>query len=113
MAQTESKVVLLTYQAVFVGLIALIPSLLAWQWPTLRELALLMLVGVISSVAQWIGITAYKLGEANVIANVEYAKIICSLLFGYFLFSETPNEMAAIGMLIIISSAFLPLASRF
>ncbi|MEH6472277.1 MAG: hypothetical protein V7752_13600 [Halopseudomonas sp.] len=63
--------------------------------------------------AQWIGITAYKLGEANVIANVEYAKIIYSLLFGYFLFSEIPNEMAAIGVLIIISSAFSPLASRF
>jgi len=113
MAQTESRVVILTYQAAFVGLIALVPSLFAWRWPTLDELILLVFVGVISSVAQWIGVTAYKLGEANVIANVEYAKIIYSVLFGYWLFAEIPEGVAVIGVLIIITSAFLPLASRY
>ncbi|MEH6577757.1 MAG: DMT family transporter [Amphritea sp.] len=113
MAQTESRVVLLSYQAVFVGLIALIPSLMAWQWPTMQELILLLFVGVISSVAQWIGVTAYKLGEANVIANVEYAKIIYSVVFGYWLFAEIPNSVAAMGVLIIFASAFLPLVSKY
>jgi len=108
MAQTESRVVLLTYQAVFVGLIALIPSLINWQWPTLYDLALLILVGVISSVAQWIGVTAYKLAEANVVANVEYAKIIYSLGLGYWLFAEVPNDLALIGVIVIVTSAFVP-----
>lgn len=108
MAQTESKVVLLTYQAVFVGLIALIPSILSWQWPTMHECVLLLFVGIISSIAQWVGVTAYKWGEANVIANVEYAKIIYSLLFGYWLFAEVPNSLAIIGALVIIASALLP-----
>jgi len=84
MAQTESRTVLLTYQAIFVGGIALIPSLYSWQWPTMYELLLLALVGVTSSVAQWVGVTAYKLAEANVVANVEYSKMIYSLIFGYF-----------------------------
>lgn len=108
MAQTVPKVVLLTYQAVFVGLIALIPSLLAWQWPNGDELLLLVLVGVISSIAQWIGISAYKYGEANVIANVEYAKIIYSLAFGYWLFAEIPNNIAIVGAGIILLSAAIP-----
>jgi drug/metabolite transporter (DMT)-like permease len=112
MAQTESRVALLSYQAIFVGLIALIPGLLTWQWPTFTELMLLVLVGVVSSIAQWVGVTAYKLGEANVIANVEYAKMIYSLLFGYWLFTEIPNGVAIIGAMVIIASAFLPLASR-
>lgn len=113
MAQTESRVVLLSYQAVFVGLIALLPSLINWQWPTLYELMLLTLVGVISSVAQWIGITAYKLAEANVIANVEYAKIVYSLALGYWLFAETPDTLAVLGVLIIFASAILPLLMTF
>ncbi|WP_261872445.1 DMT family transporter [Amphritea japonica] len=113
MSRSESRVILLTYQAVFVGLIALIPGLLAWQWPTMHELVLLVFVGVISSAAQWIGVTAYKLGEANVIANIEYAKIIYSLAFGYWLFAEIPNSVAVVGALIIIGSGFLPLASRY
>ena len=79
----------------------------------MHELVLLVFVGVISSVAQWVGVTAYKLGEANVIANVEYAKIIYSLLFGYWLFAEIPDSVAVIGVLIIIASAFSPLALRY
>ncbi|MCL6416338.1 DMT family transporter, partial [Aestuariirhabdus sp. Z084] len=109
MAATQSKIALLSYQAVFVGLIALIPSLTNWTWPSLDELILLLAVGVTSSIAQWIGITAYKLGEANVIVNVEYSNIIYSLVFGYWLFAEIPDGIAVIGMLVLFCSALLPL----
>ncbi|RRD01850.1 DMT family transporter [Amphritea balenae] len=109
LSRTESRIVLLTYQAVFVGLIALIPSLYSWQWPSFYELMLLILVGIISSVAQWVGVTAYQLTEANVVANVEYAKIIYSLIFGYLLFSEIPDSLAFLGVFILICSAVIPL----
>ncbi|MGY3572779.1 DMT family transporter [Vibrio paucivorans] len=108
-AQTEPRITLLAYQAIFVGLIALVPSLLNWTWPTLEQMVLLVCVGAISSVAQWIGITAYKYGEANVVANVEYAKIIYSVLFGYWLFAEIPNIVALAGIAVLILSAVLPI----
>ncbi|USD43772.1 DMT family transporter [Vibrio sp. SCSIO 43135] len=108
-AQTEPRITLLAYQAIFVGLIALVPSLLNWTWPTLEQMVLLVCVGAISSVAQWIGITAYKYGEANVVANVEYAKIIYSVLFGYWLFAEIPNIVALTGIVVLILSAVLPI----
>lgn len=111
-AQSESRVVLLAYQAIFVGLIALVPSLMVWQWPTLSEWGLLLAVGVISSLAQWLGVTAYKLGEANVIANVEYAKMLYSVLFGYWFFTEIPNALALAGMVLIIASAIWPLVIK-
>lgn len=107
-AQTEPKITLLAYQAIFVGLMALVPALLNWQTPTLEEFTLLIAVGVISSLAQWIGLTAYKYGEANVIANVEYGKIIYSVGLGYFLFTEIPNWLAVMGAITIILSALLP-----
>ena len=112
MAKTETRTALLSYQAIFVGFIALIPSLYVWQWPTAYEWLLLVLVGAISSVAQWLGVSAYKLAQANVIANVEYAKIIYSTALGYFLFNELPNTLASIGIVIIIASAFVPLLRR-
>ncbi|WED29975.1 DMT family transporter [Vibrio sp. DW001] len=107
-AQTEPRITLLAYQAIFVGLIVFVPSMLSWQWPTSNEWILLILVGVISSIAQWIGITAYKWGEANVVANVEYVKIIYSLLIGYWLFSEIPDIYALAGTAIIIASVVMP-----
>jgi drug/metabolite transporter (DMT)-like permease len=107
-ARTEPTINLLVYQALFVGVLALIPSLFNWQWPTPLELTLLLLIGGISSVAQWFGVTAYKFGEANVISNVEYTKMLYSLLLGYCFFSEIPDLISLTGAAIIIASVFLP-----
>ena len=112
MAQSESRVVLLTYQAVFVGLIALVPALLNWQWPTAYEMGLLALVGVLSALATWLGVSAFKFGEANVISNVSYVQMIYSMLLGYWLFAEVPDQLALLGVLILVSSAFIPLIKR-
>lgn len=107
----EPTINLLVYQAFFVGLLALIPSLFYWQWPSTFELTLLILIGGISSVAQWFGVTAYKFGEANVVSNVEYTKMMYSLLLGYCFFSEIPDLMSLTGAAIIVVSVFLPYLS--
>ena len=108
MANIESKVVVLAYQAIFVGAVALIPAIIAWEWPNITELALLVLVGVISSIGQWFGVTAYKWGEANVVSNVEYSQMIYSMILGYLLFAELPNTLALIGAAVIVFSAVMP-----
>lgn len=108
MANVESKTVVLAYQAIFVGAVALIPAIIEWQWPTWSELALLVLVGVISSIGQWFGVTAFKWGEANVVSNVEYSQMIYSMVLGYLLFAELPNSLALIGAAVILFSAILP-----
>ena len=108
MANVESKTVVLAYQAIFVGAVALIPAIIEWQWPIWSELALLVLVGAISSIGQWFGVTAYKWGEANVVSNVEYSQMIYSIVLGYLLFAELPNSLALIGASVILFSAILP-----
>ena len=108
-AQTEPKITLLAYQAVCVGLIALIPAIYQWQTPTIEDLLWLLSIGVISSIAQYVGISAYKWAEANIIANVEYVKIIYSVLIGWMLFSELPNMWALVGVLTILASAIIPM----
>ena len=108
MANVESKTVVLAYQAIFVGAVALIPAIIEWQWPTWSELALLVLVGVISSIGQWFGVTAFKWGEANVVSSVEYSQMIYSMVLGYLLFEELPNSLALIGASVILFSAILP-----
>lgn len=107
-ASKEPTINLLVYQAFFVGVLALIPSLFNWVWPSPFELTLLLLIGGISSVAQWFGVTAYKYGEANVVSNVEYTKMIYSLLLGYCFFSEIPDLISLTGAAIIVASVFLP-----
>ncbi|MCF4172892.1 DMT family transporter [Vibrio sp. McD22-P3] len=97
-AQLESKLALL----------ALVPSTLDWVWPSWNELLLLVSVGVISSIAQWFGVSAYKYGAANVVSNVEYVKIIYAMGIGYLLFAETPNQLAMIGVVLLFLSICVP-----
>jgi len=107
-SRKEPTINLLVYQAFFVGLLALFPSLFYWQRPSPFELTLLILIGGISSVAQWFGVTAYKFGEANVVSNVEYTKMMYSLLLGYCFFSEIPDLISITGAAVIVISVFLP-----
>jgi len=108
-AQTEPKITLMAYQALAVGVIALLPTFYVWKTPTLEDAALLLLVGILSSIAQYVGISAYKWAEANIIANVEYVKIIYAIIIGLVIFAEVPDIWAILGAMIILISALGPM----
>lgn len=107
-SRTEPVLSLMVYQAVLVGLFAFIPSLFVWQWPTMQELLLLLLIGGLASFGQWISMTAFSLGEANIITNVQYIKIVYSMVLGYLIFAETPNSLAMLGAAVILCSGIIP-----
>jgi drug/metabolite transporter (DMT)-like permease len=109
-AQSEPKITLMAYQAFAIGFIALMPTLFLWRTPTIEDFALLLLVGIISSIAQYVGISAYKWTQANIIANVEFVKIIYSILIGMIIFSEIPDSWSMIGASVILTSALIPMA---
>ncbi|TKB50101.1 DMT family transporter [Ferrimonas aestuarii] len=103
----ESKLAILSYQAIAVGVMALIPSIAIWQWPTPEQWCWLVAVGVLSSLAQWVGVSAYHYAAANVVANVEYMKILYALVLGLVMFSEIPNSLALLGAAMILLSPLL------
>ena len=107
-SRTEPVLSLMVYQALFVGLLAFIPTLFVWQWPTMEELLLLLLIGGLASLGQWISMTAFSLGEANIVTNVQYIKIVYSMVLGYLIFSETPNSLAILGAAVILCSGIIP-----
>ncbi|GAD00702.1 DMT family transporter [Agarivorans albus] len=104
----DSTTNILAYQAVFVGVLAAIGAWFNWLTPSLYELMLLLAVGILSSIAQWFGVTAYKYGEANVVSNIEYVKMIYAICLGYFCFGEVPNQLAVLGAGILMLSPLLP-----
>ncbi|MFT5000713.1 MAG: drug/metabolite transporter (DMT)-like permease [Planctomycetota bacterium] len=62
-------------------------------------------MGILATVGQWVGVKALKLGEASVVGNMEYTKLIYAGLFGFVLFSEVPDVYKLIGASIIIGAA--------
>lgn len=105
LTRTESTTSILTYQALGVGLAVAIPGLWFWQWPNTYEWLLLIGMGVISYIAQMLNITAYKYGEASVMASLDYVRLIYAVIFGWILFETLPDFWTWFGAMIIIGAS--------
>lgn len=80
----------------------------AWARPEMADLALMILVGVLSAVGSYLMSQAYRKGEAAIIAPFEYLALPLSILWGYLLWSELPGRASWLGMaLIVFAGLFL------
>jgi len=105
LSQTESTQTLLVYQAVFVGVLAAVPLLWFWKTPDMSGLLLLLAMGVVATVGQWVGVKALRLGEATLIGTVKYTELVFAAIFGLLLFQEIPDAMTMLGAALIVASA--------
>lgn len=105
LAQIDTPVSILTYQAVGVGVLMIPLGIWFWQSPTIYEWALLASIGALSVVAQYLNIIAMRYGEASAIAPLEYTLLIFTTALGFWLFGEWPDLLDWVGAAIIIGSA--------
>lgn len=105
LSETESTATLLAYQAVFVGVLAGVPLFWFWVTPDLPGLMFLIAMGVLATVGQWVGVKALRLGEASVVGNIEYVKLIYGTVLGVLVFSEIPDAYTLVGAMIIVASS--------
>ncbi len=109
LAQSESTATLLAYQSLFVGLMAGLPMLWLWRTPDAQGLALLLAMGVVAMLGQWAGVRALRLGEAGLVGNLEYMKLVYAILLGAVLFDEwpAPATLAGAGLIVLASALVL------
>ena len=104
LSQTEKPTTIMAYQSVFLA-IAFAPfAIWSWVTPTLEELGLLVVIGVLMSAGQWANIQAYKAGEASAIAPFEYGRLLFAILIGIWYLGEIPTEYTLIGATVIVGS---------
>jgi len=77
------------------------PSGIAWLY--------LLLVGVLTQIAQYYMTRAYQEEELNKVASVSYTGIILALIFVWVIFGETFNLQTYAGMIIVLSGVVLNL----
>jgi drug/metabolite transporter (DMT)-like permease len=105
LSQTESTATLLTYQALFVGILSGVPLLWLWKTPDLTALLFMLCMGIVATVGQWCGIKSLRTGEASIVSNVQYMQLIYAAILGFFLFGEVPDVYTTIGAITIIGSS--------
>ncbi|HYD32039.1 MAG TPA: DMT family transporter [Azospirillaceae bacterium] len=104
MAGTEHPVTTLIWTALtgFVAISILLPF--DAVRPTTTEIALGLLIGVVSTVGQWLLILAYRHGDASVLAPFSYIQLIWSAGLGYLVFAAVPDRWTFVGAAVIAAS---------
>jgi len=100
-----------TFGALIVG-VALLPF--GWVTPTLLDLGLLALLGIVAMVAHLCVTRSLKLAEASIVVPYQYTLILWALLFGWLVFGDRPSPamLAGSGMIVAAGLALLVLERR-
>lgn len=100
----ERDVVLMIYPMVanFLTMGAILPFV--YEPMPLRDLGLFAVIAILGFSGSLLVITAYRFGEAAIVAPMQYSQIIWAAAYGAFLFGETVDAVTWIGAAIIIAS---------
>jgi drug/metabolite transporter (DMT)-like permease len=90
-----------TLGTILAGLVAL-P--LGWATPTLRDIGLMALLGIVGTTAQFCLIRSLKLAPASVVVPYQYMMIVWAIVFGYLIFGDAPSLAMLLGAAIIIAA---------
>jgi drug/metabolite transporter (DMT)-like permease len=96
-----SLIVWQTMGALLFG-VALLPF--GWVQPSLRDFALLALLGVVAMLAHVLVAKALKLAPAAVVSPFQYTLIVWAALFGWLFFGEWPDNWMIAGAVVIVAS---------
>lgn len=88
-----------------IGEILCLPFALAdWRWPSVGDLIPLFLIGLLSAANQVLFIKGMAVGEAAVLAPIDYARLVLSIIAGLVVFGELPDAYTYLGAGVIVAS---------
>jgi len=102
LGKTEHHLVIIFYfmgLAMLVGLIFCLPS---WKTPIGIDWFYFILMGLFGFVGQWYMTRAFQVEEANIIAPFKYTEVIYALIIGWFIFGESYQIFALLGILLVV-----------
>ena len=102
----DGPVTLMFYTNIVSVTLIAIPTIFVWQTPNMTELAMLVAMGVLATASHNCFIRAFAMGEASVIAPVDYSRLIFAALAGWLVFASVPDIYTIIGASIIVASSF-------
>ncbi len=78
-----------------------------WILPSLIDLCLLSLVGILGGLANlWLS-QSYKFSEVSLVTPLKYLALVFAIIFGYFIWNEIPTTKTLLGSLLVILSSVI------
>lgn len=95
---------LLVWSAALGLVFALPPALFVWAWPSLGDLGLLALMGVLGTITQGCYIKGMSIGDAAAMAPIDYIRLVFTASAGFLFFHEVPTIWTIAGASVVVAS---------
>jgi drug/metabolite transporter (DMT)-like permease len=107
LTRTDSAVTITSYMILLLIPLALIPAVFVWEWPTLRQLGWLCLLGTLGSGGHLLMNLALKDTDTNVVMSIDFVRLVWVALIGYVVFAEIPGLYTWLGGAMICGAVYL------
>ena len=78
-----------------------------WILPSIFDLFLLSMVGILGGFANlWLS-QSYKYSEVSLVSPLKYLALVFAIIFGYFIWNEIPTSKTLLGALLVIFSSII------
>lgn len=104
LARTESSITIITYYVLLMAPLSAIPAALVWIAPTIQQVIIMAVMGVLGTFGQLLMTEALKEGDTNVVMPLDFFKMIWAVLLGFFIFGEVPGLSTWFGGAMIFGS---------
>ena len=78
-----------------------------WGFPTLKDLFLLSLLGILGGLANLWLTQSYKFSEVSLVTPLKYLALVFAIFFGYLFWDEIPTVKTLIGSSLVIISSII------
>ncbi len=105
LTRTESVQVIMSFHVVGVAFVMLLPALMNWQPLTPYLWLLITILAITAYLGQRLNVLAYSLGEASLLASLDYIRLLYAVLLGWWLFDQLPGSATLFGASVIVAAA--------
>jgi drug/metabolite transporter (DMT)-like permease len=104
LAGTAPPLVTAGFTALVGAVVMSLSAPLYWVTPTLSELGIMMLIGLIAAVGHYLVILAYERAEASLLAAFAYYEIVMAVIVGFVMFGDFPDLRTWVGIAVLAAS---------
>lgn len=95
---------ILVWSSIIGEILALPFALADWRWPSPGDIIPLFLIGLLSAANQLLFIKGMAVGEAAILAPIDYSRLVLSVIAGLLVFGEWPDIFTWLGAGVIVTS---------
>ncbi|MEM6637026.1 MAG: DMT family transporter [Pseudomonadota bacterium] len=107
LVETEETSAIVFWFSVTASSLSLLSLPFGWVVPSYGVAGMLVMAGLIGGVGQILLTSAYRYGDASIIAPFEYASILFAVVIGLVFFEETPARTTLAGAALVIAAGGL------